>query len=508
MQRTSDFSPRIAIIGSGFSGLCLGIQLKQAGFEDFVLLEKSDRLGGTWRDNTYPGAACDVPSFSYCYSFEQKVDWSRKWSPQPEILAYMEHCASKYGLEPHIRYGARVSAAEFDDSAGRWHIDIEGSDSIETEVLVSGVGQLHKPYTPDIPGLSSFAGDRFHSARWNHDVSLEGKRVAVIGNAASALQFIPQIAPACGQLAVFQRTPNWVMPRNDRAYTDAEKQRFARHPILARLYRWYIWALLESRFPLLRGNRLLERGVRKYAKDHLRAQIPDARMRRQLTPDYPPGGKRLLISDDYYPALARDNVSLITEPIEEVVADGIRTRDGQHVAADVLILATGFDTTHFLSPVDLNGLGGTSLQATWETGARAYLGLAVPNFPNFFLVYGPNTNLGHNSIIFMIECQTNYIVQCIERLQKRNLRYLDLDRDAFEEYNRALQEELAETVWAKTEDSWYKRSDGLITNNWSSTTTRYWWKTRRPNWNHYREVARAQEVTEPQPLRAEVGARA
>lgn len=488
MQQANQRDLRIAIIGSGFSGLCVGIKLKQAGFDAFTILEKDDRPGGTWRDNTYPGAACDVPSFSYCFSFEQKTDWSRKWAPQPEILAYMEHCARKYGIEPHIRYHARVTGARFDTEHAVWRVQLAGGEEIEAEILVSGVGQLHKPYTPDIPGLDDFAGAKFHSARWDHSVELAGKRIGVIGNAASAIQFVPEIARNAERLCVFQRSANWMLPRNDRAYSNFERWLFAHVPGVARIYRWYIWAMLESRYPLFRGNDFLRRATEKIAKQYIREVVGDADLRKALVPDYPPGARRLLVSDDYYRALTRDNVDLVTTHIDHLTPTSVVTADGTARAVDVLVLATGFDTTSFLAPADLEGLDGRSLQATWKTGAAAYLGMAVSGFPNFFLMYGPNTNLGHNSILFMIECQARYIVACTQALRDRGLAWLDVQPEAMESYNATLRAELARTVWAQTDHSWYKRADGTITNNWAGTTTRYWWRTRKVDLGAYRLV--------------------
>lgn len=485
-------TPRVVIIGSGFSGLCLGIQLKRAGIESFTILEKAERLGGTWRENVYPGAACDLMSFAYCFSFEQKTDWSRKWSPQPEILAYMDHCAEKYGILPHVRFGTEVVGARFDESRGVWRIrtrqDGAEGDEVEAEVLVAGVGQLHRPIVPELPGRERFAGASFHSAQWDPDVSLEGKRVGVVGNAASAIQFIPEIAPRVDRLTIFQRTPNWIIPRGDRAYTDAEKRRFARRPWLARLYRWLIWARQEMMFSLIVGR--MQDRWRRAALDNLHEHVKDPELRRKLTPDYPVGGKRVLIHDDYYPALARENVELVTSPIARVDERGLQTEDGRHHELDVLIWATGFDTTHFLAPMEIEGRDGHVLEAQWKDGAEAYLGMTVSGFPNLFLMYGPNTNLGHNSIIFMIECQANYILRCIQRLGERGLRYLDLRPDAMKAFNARLQARLGETVWARTPRSWYKNAAGKITNNWSGTTTSYWWQTRRPDWSDYREVPR------------------
>ena len=481
---------RIVIIGSGFAGLCLGIQLRRAGIGSFTILEKADRLGGTWRDNTYPGAACDTPAFSYCFSFEQKTDWSRKWAPQPEILGYLEHCARKYGLLPHIRFGTEVASARFDEGAALWRVRTTAGDELEADVLVSAVGQLNRPSVPELPGLEAFRGPKFHSARWNHAVDLSGKAVAVVGNAASAIQFIPQIAPRVGRLLVFQRSANWMIPRFDRAYTESEKARFARHPGLARLYRWWIWATHESRWPIFRGQELLRRRFQGLAEGHMRGIVSDPKLQDALVPDYPIGGKRILISDDYYQALGRPNVEVVTSGIERLTEDAIVTRDGTRRAVDVVILGTGFESTSFLAPLRIEGQGGRSLHDEWKDGARAYLGISVAGFPNLFLMYGPNTNLGHNSIIFMIECQTRYVLECIRALRERDLAWLDVRRDVMDAWDARLQQELARTVWAATGKSWYKTEAGRITNNWSSSTIRYWWKTRRPDLGAYLQVAR------------------
>jgi cation diffusion facilitator CzcD-associated flavoprotein CzcO len=485
-------TPRIVIIGSGFSGLCLGIRLKQSGIESFTILEKADRLGGTWRENTYPGAACDLMSFAYCFSFEQRTDWSRKWSPQEEILEYMDHCAEKYGILPHVRFGTEVVGARFDEDAGVWRIRTaqgrrEGEE-IEAEVLVSGVGQLHRPLFPKIPGLGQFEGDVFHSAEWNHGADLTGKRIGVVGNGASAIQFIPEIAGDAEHLTVFQRSANWMAPRGDREYTEREKERFTRHPWLAKLYRWMIWARQELMFPVFLGNEFMAKRWRALALENMHGHIKDPELRRVLTPDYPVGGKRILIHDSYYPALARENVEVTTSAIAGAEEGGVVTADGRTHSLDVLIMATGFDTTSFLAPMTIEGLEGRILEKEWEGGSEAYLGLSVSGFPNLFMMYGPNTNLGHNSIIFMIECQANYILQCVRRLADRDLRYLDLRPGPMRTFNEKLHRDLARTAWARTERSWYKTDSGKITNNWSGTTTRYWRATRRVDFDAYRQV--------------------
>jgi cation diffusion facilitator CzcD-associated flavoprotein CzcO len=482
---------RVAIIGAGFGGLGMAIQLKRAGIDSFTILEKADRVGGTWRDNTYPGAACDSPAFAYCYSFEQKTDWSRKWAPQPEILGYIEHCVRKYDVLRHIRFGAEVASARFDEDAAVWRVRTTAGETIEAEVLVSAVGQLNRPAYPDIPGVDRFRGVAFHSARWRHDCHLRDKTVAVIGNAASAIQFIPQIAPLARRLHVFQRSANWMIPRNDRAYTEREKRRFARSPRFARLYRWWLWLTYEQRFPVFRGDRFMSAMFRRMAGKSLREIVPDPELQRALVPDYPVGGKRILISDDYYQTLAQDNVEVVTDPIARLSEDGIVTRDGRTRPVDVVIFGTGFQTTTFLVPMRIEGHGGRLLEETWKDGAEAYLGINVAGFPNFFMLYGPNTNLGHNSIIFMLECQVHYVMECLRALRERNLAWLDVRADVMRAYNERLQARLARTVWAKTERSWYKRADGRITNNWCSTTAAYWWKTRRVDLGSYVQKSRA-----------------
>jgi cation diffusion facilitator CzcD-associated flavoprotein CzcO len=483
--------PRIAIIGAGFSGLCLAIELRKAGIESFTLYEKASRLGGTWRDNTYPGAACDVPAMAYCFSFEQKSDWSRVWAPQSEILAYMDHCADKYGLRPHLRFDTEIASARFDAQVGVWRLRTRAGESIEAEVLVSGVGQLNRPAMPDIPGLERFRGASFHSARWDHGVSLAGRRIGVIGNAASAIQLVPEVAREAGRLTVFQRSANWMLPRRDRAYSESEKRRFARHPWLAKLARWWIWAVFELQWPVFRRNRFLSARYQQMALKSLSEQVADPQLRQTLVPDYPIGGKRILISDDYYAALGRENVEVVTDAIERVDEQGVMLRSGRHVELDVLVLATGFQTTEFLAPIELTGLEERRLRDEWKDGARAYLGISVSGFPNFFMLYGPNTNLGHNSIIFMIECQARYIAACVRALRERGLAWLDLRREVMEAFDDRLREELARTVWNDTDHSWYKDAAGRITNNWSGSTLRYWWSTRRPDLDAYQQVARS-----------------
>lgn len=470
----------IAILGAGAAGLCMAIRLRQAGIRSFTIFEKSQRVGGTWFENSYPGAGCDVPSHLYCYSFEPNPDWSRKYSEQPEILRYLEHCADKYGLRPHLRLGVEIVSLHYDEGVRLWRLRTRAGEEITANVVISGTGQLNRPHIPDLEGLETFGGSWFHSARWNHDLHLAGRDVAVVGNGASAIQFIPRIAPAARKVSIFQRTANWIVPRNDRAYGEREKWVFRHLPLVLRLYRLFLYLMLEVRFFGFIRETWITRKLRQVASDSMRSLVDDERLRAALTPDYPPGCKRVLISDDYYQALTRPNVEVVTTAIERIVPDGIVTTDGTHHPADTLIFATGFETTSFLAPMEITGAGGRSLAEAWHDGAEAYLGVAVAGFPNLFLLYGPNTNLGHNSILFMIECQVGYVLRCLEMMRERNGRQLEVHPGAMAAYNRKLQNDLAHTTWAAGCTSWYKTASGKITNNWSGLTLDYWRRTRRP----------------------------
>jgi len=473
-------TPRVAILGAGASGLCMAIALKKAGIESFTIFEKSDGVGGTWRDNTYPGAGCDVPSHLYSFSFAPNPDWSRIYSPQPEILAYFEDCARRFDLLRHCRFRTELESARFDEAAGLWRLRTKEGEEVAAEILVSAVGQLNRPMYPKLPGLENFRGKTFHSARWDHDYDLAGKRVAVIGNGASALQFIPRIASVVGKLSLFQRSNNYVVPRRDRAYTAREKAWFRRSNAFRQWHRGLIYLVLENNFFAFRPGSFWSKVMARAAKGQLAAQVPDPVLREKLTPDYPIGCKRILIGDDYYPALVRDNVEVVTEHILRVTEDAVVTADGREHPVDAIIYGTGFVTTSFLAPIEVVGRDDIALEDVWKEGAEAYLGVAVSGFPNFFLLYGPNTNLGHNSIIFMIECQVRYVTACIEEMRKQRLRWLDVKVEAMVRFNKELRRQLDKSVWATGCTNWYKTESGKITNNWSDFTIRYWWRTRKP----------------------------
>ncbi|WP_433431276.1 flavin-containing monooxygenase [Nonomuraea sp. CA-141351] len=460
-------SPSVAIIGAGFGGLCMAIQLERAGVRSYTVFEKADGLGGTWRDNSYPGAGCDIPSHLYSYSFEKYASWTRRYPEQPEILGYLEHCAEKYDVRRKIRFGTEVRRAVFDGA--QWQLT-SGDHTEAFDVLVMGVGQLNRPRLPDIPGMSDFEGVSFHSARWNHDHTLTGRRVAVIGNGSSAAQFIPRIAEQAGHLYVFQRTPNWVIPKPDAAFGPLTRLAFHFVPGLQRAYREWIYRYAEATlYPALAQGWSAEL-LKKRALRHLHDQVPDPALRAKLTPDYPPGCKRVVIDSTFYPALTRADVDVVTDRIVRITPKGIETTEGPY-EVDTIVYATGFKSTEFLAPMEILGRDGRTLEEQWKGGAEAYLGISMPNFPNLFLLYGPNTNLGHNSIVFMIECQVRHILSCLPYLSANGP--IEVRPEVMAAWRGQLDAAMTRMVWGGGCQSWYKTAEGRVTNNWPGTTTLY-----------------------------------
>ncbi len=465
------------IVGAGFSGLCAGIQLKRAGIQDFVILEKADRVGGTWRENTYPGAACDIPSHLYSYSFEPNAGWSRAYGGQAEILAYLEHCADKYSLRPHLKFGQHVDSAHFDEATGTWHVATAAGERFEARALLLGNGALHLPALPDIPGLDSFRGKRFHSAQWDHDYDLTGKRVAVIGTGASAIQFVPQIAPKVSHLDVYQRTPPWIVPKRDRTISSAEQWLFEHVPATHWLRRAGLYWALESRVVGFATAGRINRVIEQVARYYLRKSVPDPALRERVTPAYRFGCKRVLISNDWYPTLQRDNVDLITDRIEAITPRGVRTAAGVEREVDALILGTGFRVTEYISAIRITGRAGLDLNEEWRRSLRNYLGISVSGFPNLFLLMGPNTGLGHNSMIFMIEAQARYAANALRALRDRDLAFIDVLPSAEQAFRAELAAKLKNTVWSSGCTSWYQTPDGEVF-LWPGATFDYWWRTR------------------------------
>ncbi|WP_421121065.1 flavin-containing monooxygenase [Aquihabitans daechungensis] len=473
-------TPRVAIIGSGFGGIGMACRLRQAGIDTFTIYEKADAVGGTWRDNTYPGAACDVPSHLYSLSFAPKTDWTRKFPEQPEILGYLNEVTDRFGLRSHLRLGTELKAATWDEDGACWRLELADGTTDEADVLVAATGQLNRPHIPDIAGLDEFDGPMFHSARWDHAEDLTGRDVAVIGIGASAIQFVPEVAKTSGRLTLFQRSSNFVAPKPDGEFSPAVRERFRRHPLLQRLYRLSIWVRFDLRWLMFRkSSRLARLGEKRFAAK-LGQVVNDDLPAEALLPDYPLGCKRILISNDWYPTLFRPNVEVVTAPVERITPNGVVANGVEH-PADAIIFGTGFASTGFLAPIRITGRGGRDLHAEWKDGAEAHLGITVAGFPNLFVLYGPNTNLGHNSIIFMLERQIAYALTWIRRLVEEDWAAIEVSEPAQAASNERLRRHLERTVWAASCHSWYKTASGKITNNWSGPTVAYWWRTRRPD---------------------------
>ena len=473
---------RIVIIGAGIGGICAAIRLSGAGYRDIVVLDRADRIGGTWRDNSYPGSGCDVPSHLYSFSFARNPGWSRKFVEQPEILEYLEHCVDRFRIRPMLRLGTPVTGATFDAGRGVWQIRIESADGaaeLEADVLIAATGQLNRPFVPDLAGLDSFTGPVFHSARWQHDTDLVGRDVAVIGNGASAVQFVPRIAPLARSVTVYQRSANWILPKPDRRFSRLERKLFALVPPLEIAYRWSIYLRFETRFSaFLEGSRLTGL-LEKVALGHLKSQIVDREVRATQRPDYRAGCKRILISNDYLASLDRPCSTVVTEPIDHVDATGITDTSGVRRPADAVIFATGFRTTEFLSPIDIRGRDGQRLTDAWSEGPKAHFGITVPGFPNLFILYGPNTNLGHNSIIFMLERQVTHVLAALEEADRRRSSTIEVRGPVAAASDDDLQRHAQRTVWLSSCSNWYKDEAGRLTNNWPKNTIRYWRDTRQ-----------------------------
>lgn len=468
----------VAIIGSGFAGIGAAIRLKQAGFNDYVVLERADDLGGTWRDNTYPGCCCDVPSHVYSFSFELNPFWTRGFAPQWEILAYLRHTAAKHEVVPRIRYRHEVLEAAWNDEAQRWEIETSAG-RLTANVLISGAGALSEPTTPDIPGLESFEGKTFHSARWDHEHDLSGERVAVIGTGASAIQFVPAIQPEVAKLHLYQRTPPWIVPRLDHQITRPEHFLLRWIPFAPALVRALLYWTLESRVVGFRRPRLMKIADR-VARRHLRRQVPDPELRRKLTPDYTIGCKRILVSDDYYPSLAKPNVELVTDGVEQVRPNSIVSRDGTEREVDTIIFGTGFHVTDPPIAKRIRGRDGRTLAESANPSLQAYLGTTIAGFPNLFFMTGPNTGLGHNSMVFMIESQLNYALDGLRTMRGRRASSVEVREDVQSAYNRRLQSELDGTVWTAGHcQSWYLDDTGRNTTLWPSFSYAFRQQTRR-----------------------------
>ncbi|GAA4080526.1 NAD(P)/FAD-dependent oxidoreductase [Actinomadura miaoliensis] len=472
--------PAIVIVGSGFAGLGMAIQLKRHGFHDFVVLEKSPALGGTWHDNTYPGCACDVPSHMYSFSFELNPGWSRMFAPQPEIRAYLERTADKYDVRRHIRFGVAVETMEYDETARRWNVTTADGTVLRPRAVVSGIGALHIPKYPDLPGIENFRGTAFHSAEWDHSYDLTGKRVAVIGTGASAIQFVPKVAEQAAELVVFQRTAPWIQPKPDFTFPAPARGLLKTVPGAARAFRNGIYWVLEARAVGFTIDPRLSGPQKQVALRHIRRQIPDPELRAKVTPDYTIGCKRILLSNDYYPALTRPNVELETAGIAEVREHSIVTADGREYQVDAIIYGTGFKVTDALAEQRVVGRDGVKIQEVWANGIEAYRGTTVPGFPNLFFLLGPNTGLGHNSVVFMIEVQIQHVLSCLRLLAEHGADAIEPRPAALRRFNDRMQRRLRRAVWNEGGcQSWYLDEGGVNRTLWPGHTFEFWASTRK-----------------------------
>lgn len=468
---------KVVIVGAGMSGLCMGVALERARIP-YVILEKSPALGGTWWENTYPGCACDIPSHLYAFSFAPEPGWSRVYPTQPEILAYLRRLADSTGVASRIRFGVEVKDATWDQATSTWRVRAKSGELFEGDVLVSAIGALHVPKYSKVPGRERFSGPSFHSARWDHAVELRGKRVGVIGNGASAVQFVPIVAEQAAHLTIFQRSAHWILDRDERTYPPLVQGLFRTVPAAQRLYRGWLWLEQEAAFLAVFGrSSWIGRALRARLTRRLRRRFKDPALRAALTPDYALGCKRALISNDYYPALQRPNVRVVTDALQEIDERGVRTAAGRH-DLDVLIHATGFQP---LAPdaLEVIGRGGRRLRERFGERPRAHLGMTVPGFPNYFLLLGPSTGLGHNSVMWMVERQVQYVLRCLRALEREGRRTVEVTEAALARYVAWLDRRMPRTVFEGCR-SWYQNDAGEVYALWPATTARYAWATRRP----------------------------
>ncbi|MFZ4552346.1 MAG: flavin-containing monooxygenase [Aquabacterium sp.] len=479
----------VAIAGAGFGGLCMAIKLQEAGITDYVILEKGNEMGGTWRDNHYPGAACDVQSHMYSYSFATSAKWTKRYAPWNEIQQYILDVTRQYNVRPNVRFNQEVVSAVFNDGTGRWTVKTAGGETYICRHWILASGPLHVPAKPHIKGLDQFQGKVMHSAEWDHHYELTGKRVASIGTGGSAIQYVPEIAPQVKQLHVFQRTAAWVIPRDERRYSAFSKWLFETLPVTRTLHRWRCYWTNESRvWPIF--NPKLARVGEFFLKQFIAYQVKDPVLRQKLTPDYTLGCKRILISNKWFPTFNRENVELVTDDIREFTPTGIVTKDGKERALDCVILGTGFvvDPRIYMKQFELRGLNGHTIQEDWKVSPTAYLGITASNYPNMFQLVGPHTGLGHNSIIFMIEAQADYIVNCIKLVKAKDADYIDVKPEAMTRFLGEVTQALKGTVWSSGCRSWYQTAEGINFAIWPKSTWRYWMETRKVKEADYRFV--------------------
>jgi cation diffusion facilitator CzcD-associated flavoprotein CzcO len=478
-------SPSVAVVGGGFGGIAAATMLRRAGHADVTVFERAERVGGVWEANTYPGAACDVPSHVYELSFAPNPRWSRRFAPQAEIQAYLEDVARRHGVLDRVRTGVDVESADWDEESGRWRLRTSAGPH-ESQILVTACGQLSVPKVPPLPGLEGFEGPAFHTARWRHDVDLDGKRVAVIGTGCSAIQVVPAIQPIVERVDVYQRSPGWTLPKMDYAYPEAAQRLFERFPALQRMDRAAVFAISEIGAAAETRQRWLLPLIRAMAKRQIERAIADPELRARVTPADEVGCKRIMLTDEWYPTLTQPNVELVSDGIAEITPGGIRDATGVEREADVLILATGFATHDFVAPMEIAGRGGRTLAEEWSEVARAYLGLTVPGFPNMFLLYGPNTNGGTGSVIYTIEAGVEHVLAAFGELERRGADRIEVRREAAERFDRELRGALASTVWHSGCTNWYVDEKGNDPSQWPWLYSTYRRRARRLEAGAYR----------------------
>lgn len=470
--KTTTVDHQVAIIGTGFAGIAMAHHLDQRGITDFVLFEKADRVGGTWRDNHYPGARCDVPAALYSLSFAPEWSWSSNYPPQPEILAYMERTAERQGVTLRTRFKTEIVNTEYDDTTGIWTLTDSKGKRTTCRVLVSAVGQLNRPAIPNVRGRDSFTGTAFHSAEWRHDISLSGKTVAVVGTGASAIQIVPAIAPEVGKLVLLQRSPAWVFPKPERDIPLTERLNYRLNPDLLKAQRDQLYEEFEIGFDKYIADTPLNIALREVSRTLIEKQIADPELRRKVTPDYTPGCKRILASNDWYSTLARDNVDVRTAGLKAIEGDELIDTEGNRHKADVVVYATGFRSIDFLHGMKVKGAKGADLHQVWNGEPEAYLGVCVPDFPNFFMMYGPNTNT-HNSIIGMLEAQGKYIAGKAEMILRGPVRSIAVRPEAMQAFYDRIAPDFEKFAWSGACHNWYRTESGRVVNNWPARSRPY-----------------------------------
>jgi cyclohexanone monooxygenase len=469
----------IGIIGAGPGGIALGILLLRAGFRDFTVFDREDGVGGTWRINTYPGLACDVKSHLYSYSFDLNPRWSRLWSPQAEILQYFERSAKKHGLQPHLRLGTEIRSAQWDDRAHRWSLTTAAGEHHEFDVVVSAVGLFTQPVLPELVEQEPFTGTVMHSSRWDHAVQLAGARVAVLGTGSTASQLVPELARVAAKVYSVQRSPTWILPKPDRPYSARERWVFAHVPFAKKIYRARLWLRSEANISVIEHGSEKTQEFTALAQRLMDNSVPDPQLRRKLTPDHPMGCKRLVFSSDYLSALTQPHVEVVSSPARYLRARSLVTEDGTERDVDVVVCATGYAAADYLGEIEVTGEGGVTLRDVWRDGAHAYLGMAVPRFPNFFMLYGPNTNVGSNSVIFVLEAQARYIVRALRYLRRKGKSYVAVRPSAMAAFLAKIDRWMQGTVWTTQCSNYFRAANGRVVTQWPRSARTFWEMTRR-----------------------------